>query len=157
MRRDEFVRRFGGIYENSPWVAESVYADAHGLTASELAKLFADCVDCAPRDRKLALIRAHPDLAGKAAVAGNLSGASTDEQRSARLDQCTAAEFERFQVLNRRYREKFGFPFVMAVRGRDRQEILAAFEARLGNDVGTEFDTAIAEVHKIARLRFEAL
>lgn len=157
MRRDEFVSRFGGIYENSPWVAERVYAEAHGRTTAELAELFADCVERAGRDRKLALIRAHPDLAGKAAVAGELSDESTEEQSSARLDRCTAAEFERFQALNRRYRERFGFPFVMAVRGRNRQEILAAFEARLHNEIETEFATAIAEIHKIARMRLEAL
>jgi 2-oxo-4-hydroxy-4-carboxy-5-ureidoimidazoline decarboxylase len=157
MRRDDFVRRFGGIYENSPWVAESAYADAHGLTKAELADLFAACVERAPRERKLALIRAHPDLAGKAAIAGELGDESTEEQRSARLDQCTAAEFERFQRLNRCYHEKFGFPFVMAVRGRNRAEILAAFEARLGNDADTEWRSALAEIHKIARLRLEAL
>jgi len=157
MRRDDFVSRFGGIYENSSWVAETAYADAHGLTTAELADLFAACVERAPRERKLALIRAHPDLAGKAAVAGALSEESTEEQRSARLDQCTVAEFERFQLLNRRYRDRFGFPFVMAVRGRNRAEILAAFEARLGNDVDTEFRRALDEIHKIARMRLEAL
>jgi 2-oxo-4-hydroxy-4-carboxy-5-ureidoimidazoline decarboxylase len=155
MRRDEFVARYGSIYEHSPWVAETVYdeGDPHGNLAERLAA----CVDKASRERKLELIRAHPDLAGKAAVAGDLSEASTEEQRSARLDQCTDEEYERFQALNRDYREKFGFPFVLAVRGRNREEILSAFSARLDNDPETEFETAIEEIHKIARLRLKAL
>ncbi len=155
MQREEFVRRYGGIYEHSPWVAETVFDQ--GTAGDDLAARFAACVDGATRERQLALIRAHPDLAGKAAIAGELTAASGEEQQSARLDQCTADEFARFQSLNDAYREKFGFPFVMAVRGRDRQEILAAFAARIDNDPATEFRTAIAEIHKIARLRLAAL
>lgn len=155
--RDEFVSRFGGIYEHSAWVAESTFDRADGLSAEELADLFANCVDVAPYEKKLALIRAHPDLAGKAAVAGELTIESTAEQNSAGIDRCTAEEFERFQMLNGRYKEKFGFPFVMAVRDSNRHEILAAFEGRIGNDLDTEFDTAIGEIHKIARLRLEAM
>jgi len=155
MRRDEFVARYGSIYEHSPWVAEAVFDE--GIVDGDLADLFAACVDRASRKRKLDLMRAHPDLAGKAAVAGELTAASTDEQRSARLDQCSDEEYERFQSLNEAYREKFGFPFILAVRGRSRQEILTAFAARMNNDPDTEFETALAEIHKIARLRLEPL
>lgn len=155
--RDEFVSRFGAIYEHSSWVANETFGLADDPSVDELAKLFADCVDAAPYERKLALICAHPDLAGKAAVAGELTSESTAEQHSAGIDQCTAEEFERFQILNGRYKDKFGFPFVMAVRNSNRHEILAAFEARIGNDVDTEFATAIGEIHKIARLRLESM
>jgi len=154
----QFVQRYGGIYEHSAWVAER--AAAHLDDDSDLdtiARVMADCVDNAALDLQLELIRAHPDLAGKAQVAGELTAESTNEQASAGLDQCSAAEFERLQVLNRQYHDKFGFPFVMAVRGSSRAEILAAFEARLANDATLEFETALHEIHKIARLRLEAM
>ena len=154
---EDFVIRYGGIYEHSSWVAEETCDAAKGLPHDQLAAVFAACVDNASREKKLALIRAHPDLAGSAAVAGELTHASTSEQASAGIDQCSAAEFEKFQFLNSGYKEKFDFPFVMAVRNSDRHLILAAFETRMQNDPATEFDTAIEEIHKIARLRLEAL
>jgi OHCU decarboxylase len=157
MDREEFVRRFGGIYEHSPWVAEACFDAGHALSPGELVPLFRACVDGATRERKLALIRAHPDLAGKAAVGGELTPESTGEQASAGIDQCTAEEFANFQALNDSYRRKFGFPFVMAVRDGNRHAILAAFESRLENDAETEFETAMREIHKIARLRLESL
>lgn len=157
MRRDEFIARYGGVYEHSPWVPAAAFDDGGPAAPGTLAERFAAIVDAASRSQKLALIRAHPDLAGRAAIAGELSAASTEEQQRARLDLCTPAEFERFQRLNASYRQKFGFPFVLAVRNRDRADILAAFEARLDNDAETEFDTAIREIHEIARLRLEAM
>lgn len=157
MDRAGFVRRYGAVYEHSPWVAEQCYEEARGLAPGELAPVFARCVDRAPATEKLALIRAHPDLAGRAAIAGELTDASGSEQASAGIDRCTAAEFAEFQSLNERYKARFGFPFVMAVRKRDRQEILAAFRARIDNSPDEEFATAMREIHEIARLRLEAL
>ena len=154
----EFVTRYAGIYEHSPWVAEeaaSLAADVPDL--QQVADIMADCVDNASTERQLALIRAHPDLAGKAQIAGDLSQESTTEQASAKLDQCTAEEYERFQALNRDYHDKFGFPFVMAVRNSGRAEILSVFESRLGNDPSTEFETALTEIHRIAKLRLETM
>ena len=119
--------------------------------------MLADCVDNAAVEDQLELIRAHPDLAGKAQIAGELTEHSSDEQASAGLDRCSPEEYEQFQALNRAYYKKFGFPFVMAVRNRSRAEILAAFEARLRNDKTTEFEAAINEIHKIARLRLQAI
>ena len=159
MNNDDFVTRYGGIYEHSPWVAERV----HGLLGErladrkQLAKLMADCVDNASVDAQLELMRAHPDLAGKAALAGELTVDSNEEQSKAGLDQCTADEFERIQSLNVAYKEKFGFPFIMAVRESSRAEILEAFARRLDNDYELEFETALQEIHKIARLRLAAL
>ena len=156
--REEFVRRYGGIYEHSAWVAERSFDAARNASETEeLAGIMARAVDTAPQERRLALIRAHPDLAGKAAVAGELTAESNEEQTSAGIDRCTQEEFDRFQSLNRAYREKFGFPFVMAVRGSNRGAILEAFAERLANDEQTEFDTAIGEIHKIARMRLEAM
>ena len=154
----DFIARYGGIYEHSPWVAELVAPLAAGLEdARRIAELMADCVDNADTEQQLALIRAHPDLAGKAQVAGELTVDSTAEQASAGLDQCTRVEYEKFQALNEAYKQKFGFPFVMAVRGSGRAEILEAFSTRLQNDYDEEFETALAEIHKIARLRVEAM
>jgi 2-oxo-4-hydroxy-4-carboxy-5-ureidoimidazoline decarboxylase len=158
MTEAEFVARFGGIYEHSAWVAEEVAAEAIASDSmAGIAMMMAECVDNAAKERQLALIRAHPDLAGKAQVAGELTAESTNEQASAGLDRCSAAEYAQFQDLNRRYHEKFGFPFVMAVRSSSRAEILAAFAARLDNDAATEFETALAEIHKIAELRLQAM
>jgi 2-oxo-4-hydroxy-4-carboxy-5-ureidoimidazoline decarboxylase len=156
--QSSFIARYGGIYEHSPWVAEEAYERANGVrNPAELAKIMAACVNAAPDDTKLALIRAHPDLAGRAAIAGELTADSTAEQASAGIDQCSEEEFARFHSLNEQYRQKFGFPFVIAVRGKHRAEILAAFEQRLGNELKEEVATAIREIHKIARLRLEAM
>lgn len=158
LTREQFVARYGGVYEHSPWVAEKSYPQAADVVdPSQLAQIFATCVDAQPEGRKLKLIRAHPDLAGKAAVAGDLTKQSSEEQTSAGIDRCTAEEYARFQTLNARYKDKFGFPFVMAVRNSNRHDILNAFAHRLDNDRDAEFATAIAEIHKIARIRLEAM
>jgi OHCU decarboxylase len=158
LEREDFVSRYGGIYEHSAWVAEQGFADALEVSdVNALARVLAKVVDATSHEQKLALIRAHPDLAGRAAVAGQLTGASTEEQAGAGIDQCSEEEFQRFQTLNDRYREKFGFPFVMAVRNSNRKEILAGFTSRLENNADMEFARAISEIHKIARLRLQAM
>lgn len=154
----EFVERYGGIYEHSPWVAERVEAQfGNQVTDTELVRVMADCVDNASKEMRLELIRAHPDLAGRAQIAGELTVESTEEQSSAGLDQCSAEEYERFQQLNDDYKQKFGFPFVMAVRNSNRQEILEAFATRLDNDYDSEFETAIEQIHMIAEMRIHAM
>ena len=156
--REEFVGLYGGIYEHSAWVAEEVWDSAGDQAGTgSLTENLARCVDDASHDARLALIRAHPDLAGRAAISGDLTDESTDEQAAAGIDQCTPEEFEHFQSLNAAYKQKFGFPFVMAVRNSNRHDILEAFTTRLRNDNETEFATAISEIHKIARLRLEAM
>lgn len=160
MSRQEFVARLGGVYEHSPWIAEALHD--RGLTDKEdtpegLAAAMAEVLAAADDEAKLALIRAHPDLAGRAAIAGDLTAASRSEQAGAGLDRCTPEEYRRFQELNEAYKQKFGFPFILAVSGKTRHDILAAFEARSRNDRQTEFDTALAEIDKIARLRLAAM
>ena len=158
MDKHDFIARYGGIYEHSPWVAEQVAALAAGVDdPARLAELMADCVDNADTDQQLALIRAHPRLACRVRSADELTAESTLEQASAGLDQCSKVEFEKFEALNDAYRQKFGFPFVMAVRGSTRQEVLDALSRRLQNDADAEFETALEEIHKIARLRLEAM
>ncbi len=154
MDTHDFIARYAGIYEHSPWVAELVAPIAAELADMDrLAEIMADCVDNADTDQQLALIRAHPELAGKAQVAGELTADSTAEQTSAGLHRCTKVEYERFQALNDAYKDKFGFPFVMAVRNSSCKEILGSFSKRLRNDPDLEFETALTEIHKIARLR----
>lgn len=158
VNKQAFVQRYGGIYEHSPWVAEQAWDRLcePGETSS-IPSMMAQCVDDADDAQKLQLIRAHPDLAGRAAVQGELTEESSGEQASAGIDKCAPEEFDRFQDYNERYLKKFGFPFVMAVRNSNRHAILSAFDERLKNDAATEFARAIAEIHKIARLRFAAL
>ncbi|MDJ0699360.1 MAG: 2-oxo-4-hydroxy-4-carboxy-5-ureidoimidazoline decarboxylase [Woeseiaceae bacterium] len=154
----DFVQRYGGIYEHSPWVAEladAILTEGAGIDA--IADAMAQSVDAASAELQLELIRAHPDLAGRAQVAGKLTADSASEQASAGLDRCSPAEFEAMQDLNAAYWQRFGFPFVMAVRGGSVASILRAFKERLDNEYETEFRTAIGEIHKIARLRLEAL
>ncbi len=153
----DFVARLGGVFESSPWVAERVcpkrpFADVPGLHAAMCREVAA-----AGTDAQLDLIRAHPDLAGKAALAGELTAASSAEQAGAGLGRLTAEEYRHFHDLNDRYRERFGFPFILAVKGHDKTSILAAFEARLPNDADTERETALQQIYKIAHLRLLAL
>jgi OHCU decarboxylase len=155
--RATFVEKYGGIYEHSPWVAEQVFDAAPIGSLDKLGEVFAQCVDAAEYDTRLQLIRAHPDLAGRAAVRGELTAESTAEQASAGIDQCTDDEYAQFVEFNTAYVQKFGFPFVMAVKNSNRHEILAAFATRIENDAEAEFATAIREIHKIARLRLEAM
>ena len=148
--------RYGGVYEHSPWIAEQAWESGLGPihdSVEGLSEAMRDVVDTADVKSKLGLIRAHPDLAGKAAVRGELTPESSDEQASAGIDQCSNDEFDRFQRNNRSYKEKFQFPFVMAVKGSNRTAILEAFEQRLENDYEVEFARALAEIHRIARLR----
>ena len=160
LSRADFIAAFGGIYEHSPWVAERLFdagLSAHDADPANLARRMAEIVDAAGYDKQMALLCAHPELAGKLAIAGSLTAESTAEQASAKLDQCNAEEFAAFQDLNDRYGKKFGHPFIIAVRGLDRATILAAFGKRVAQSAKTEFATALGEVHKIARLRLEEL
>jgi 2-oxo-4-hydroxy-4-carboxy-5-ureidoimidazoline decarboxylase len=154
--RDAFVARFGPVYEASPWVAEAVSpaAERGELDRPEaMAQAMREVVDSAPRERKLALIRAHPQLA----VAGRMAEASVREQKGAGLDQCSPDELHAFRRFNATYLDRFGHPFIIAVSGLSRGDILAVFEQRLENDPETEFATAIAQIHRIAGFRLAAL
>jgi 2-oxo-4-hydroxy-4-carboxy-5-ureidoimidazoline decarboxylase len=140
------------LFEHSPWV--EARADARPSSGDRHTDLMAVVATASDAER-LALIRAHPELAGKAAIDGTLTHASAAEQASAGLDRLTAEEFARFHDLNARYRERFGFPFIICVRLTDKAGILAAMAARLANDRDTEIATAIDEIGKITKLRLE--
>ena len=149
--RDRFVDALGWIFEHSPWVAERAwkqrpFSDVDALHAAMTAEVAA-----APRDEQVRLLRAHPDLGTRV----RMSDASVGEQAGAGLDRLTAAEFERLQRLNTAYRERFGFPFLLAVRGSTKHEILDALEQRLGRAREEEFAEALRQVYRIARFRLE--
>jgi 2-oxo-4-hydroxy-4-carboxy-5-ureidoimidazoline decarboxylase len=157
MPRREFTRTLDGVFENSPWVAERAWDARPFATVADLHAALVAVVRRAPADEQIALLRAHPDLAGKAARAGALSAASAREQATAGLDRLTDEEYERFQALNDAYRGRFGFPFIIAVRQHDKAGILTAFESRLRNSVEQEMVTALGHVSAITRLRVDEL
>ena len=147
-----FVARYGALFEHSPWVVERA---AERLPFDDLHTGLMQVVHDATPAERLALIRAHPELAGKAAIDGSLTQASAAEQASAGLDRLTPEEFRRFHDLNARYAARFGFPFIICVRLTDKAGILAAMTQRLTHDERSEIATAIAEIGKIVALRLE--
>ncbi len=160
MDLNSFVDAYGGIFEHSPWIAQGAHAlelgPAHDCAAglhNALARVFRSASD----DQKLAVLRAHPDLAGKLAQAKRLTADSTDEQASAGLDALTDQDRATFTQLNTAYVDKHGFPFIIAVRDHDKAGILSAFQKRLTHDTKTEFQTACAQVERIAQLRLQAI
>ena len=153
----EFAARLGDIFEHSPWIAERAWHARPFASVGELHAAMLAVLDAATEQEKLGLIRAHPELAGKEAAAGTLTEASTGEQQGAGLNRCSAEELARLSGLNAAYRERFGHPCVIAVKGLGRRQILDAIEARLANDAAVEFRTCLQEIGKIARFRLDAL
>jgi 2-oxo-4-hydroxy-4-carboxy-5-ureidoimidazoline decarboxylase len=151
--RTVFVAALGDVFEHSPWVAERVYEQVPFASVEALHAAMVAAVDAASPGEQLALIRAHPQLAGRAAIRGELTEASTREQRGAGLDQCTPEEFERLTELNTAYESKFGFPFIIAVRGHTRGSIIDAMQQRLTNDPMAEHAEALRQIARIASLR----
>ncbi len=158
MNGTDFVAKFGGVFEHSPWIAIRALGQSRGEncnTADGLHRVLCEVFQSASEEERLGVLTAHPDLAGRLALAGGLTGDSTREQASAGLDSLSESELQRFTALNDRYTEKFRFPFIMAVKGRSKDEILQAFESRVENDLETEFTTACAQVEQIALLRLK--
>src|SRR3954452_7172427 len=153
MDRDEFVRTVGHLFEGSPWIARAAWDASPFASVDDLHGALCSIMYSAPEEQQLALIRAHPDLAGKAALAGTLSSESAGEQAAAGLGSLTPEELARFTELNEHYRDRFGFPFVICARENQKESILRGFEARLPHSRKEEMATALAEIAKIARLR----
>lgn len=145
----DFIAAFGDVAEHSPWVAEGAWRARPFANREAMIGAFEAAMLAAPEAARLALIRAHPDLATKA----KLTADSTQEQAGAGLDRLTSAEFARFTQLNDAYKARFGFPFIFAVKGASKTQILKAFEARLQNSPAVEFDTALAQIARIFRFR----
>ncbi len=164
LEKESFVAEFGAVYEHSPWVANAVFdqarvdcLDTTNLDATSLAALFETAFMAASRQQQLGVLRAHPALACGRAERDSLSDDSRQEQSGAGLDQCTDTEFQLFREMNAMYFSKFDFPFIIAVKGRNKEQILAAFRERLANTMQTEFQTAVQQVCQIARLRIEVI
>lgn len=155
--RATFTRFLGGVFEHSPWVAGQAWQRRPFARVEDLHAAMLDAIRDTGRERQLALIRAHPELAGKAMLRRELTPDSDAEQSGAGLDQCSAAELERLHALNAAYVSRFGFPFILAVKGLDRAAIIARFAQRLCNERDEEFAEALAQIARITRLRLDAL
>lgn len=154
---DKFVAALAGIFEHSPWVAEAVVGQRPFSDTAALLTAMRSAVETATTERQTALLRAHPDLAGKAALAGNLTDASRSEQESAGLDRLSEADYAAFQSLNRSYMERFGFPFIVCARRHTKDSILDQLRQRQSQDLDAERRTALGEVGRIAALRLQGL
>jgi OHCU decarboxylase len=148
-----FVEKLGFLFEGSPWIADEAWHARPFHSLDELHEALCRVMYEAPVERQLALIRAHPDLVGRAALAGTLTPESIREQASAGLDRLSTDEIAAFTRLNQAYHDRFDFPFVICVRENKKAGILAGFNARLGNSRAEEMTTALGEIAKIARLR----
>lgn len=157
LSQTEFALALGAIFEHSPWIPERAWAQRPFTSIDALHQAMVEVLAQADHAEQLALIAAHPELAGREAAEGLLTEASTHEQRGAGLDQCTPDELTRLRGLNARYLERFGFPFIIAVKGRSRHQIMDAIEERLHNDRSAEFSTSLDQIAQIARFRLEAL
>jgi len=157
MDGETFMTTFGPLFEHSPWIARETWSRRPFVSRDDLLRRFVAMVRQSPMEKQVALIAAHPDLAGRLANAGQLTDDSKREQSAAGLDRLAFEERRKFEDLNQLYRGKFGFPFVICARLNDKQTILHAFEQRLESSREAEIETAIDEIEKIAQLRLESL
>ena len=152
-----FAARLAHVFEHAPWVAGRAAVRRPFAGRAGLHRAMVDVIGAASEAEQLALLRGHPDLAGKAAIAGDLTADSKREQQGAGLDRLTSAEYDRFHALNGTYKERFGFPFIVAVKGKTKDDILAAFSRRAGNERSAEFREALDQVGRIAGFRLADL
>lgn len=152
-----FVASLADIYEHSPWVAACAEAQRPFASVADLAAAMRACVERADQSAQLALIRGHPELAGKLAIRGELTASSLAEQAAAGLNNCTAAEFAALTQLNLAYQQKFDFPFIVAVRGMHRADIISAMRQRLAHTPVQEIDAALQQIGRIAQFRLSDL
>ena len=157
LEQTAFISCLSGIYEHSPWVAEHTSLRRPFASGAELATTMHACVLAADKPEQLALIRAHPELAGKLAIDGGLTTASRLEQSAAGLNKCTPQEFARLSELNHAYQMKFDFPFIIAVRGMSKADIISAMEQRIAHPFDREVCTALDEIRRIASFRLNDL
>ncbi len=151
----EFIKVFANIFENTRWIAEELYKQKPFGDFNELSSKMMNIFEMSSKEKKLKILNDHPDL-GKKTKVGSLTADSLKEQKNAGLDQCTKEEFNEFKKLNDAYK-KFGFPFILAVKGKSKIEILNSFRTRINSKPQIEFEEAIRQVKKIANLRLEDL
>jgi 2-oxo-4-hydroxy-4-carboxy-5-ureidoimidazoline decarboxylase len=157
MDRAAFVQKFGGIFEKSPWVAEKAWEKRPFASIDDLHAAMVNIVKHSPVPNQLALLQSHPDLAGKEAQAGAMTASSVSEQASAGLNALSKAEMAQISDLNAAYKQKFGFPFIIAVRMHTKEGIFFEFNRRLANETQAEFANDLQNVYAITRLRLGAI
>lgn len=157
LTEDEFTQRLGGIFEHSPWVAQGVYAQRPFDSVLSLHEQMIAIVNRASQPQRKQLICEHPELAGREAEQGQLTAESTSEQETAGLSHCSPQELALLRNLNQQYRQRFGFPFVIAVKGLSRHGILQALQQRLHNNEQQEFENCLTQIARIARFRLDDL
>ena len=151
-----FTEVFGNVFENASWIAEKLYEQKPFENFEELSKKMMDIFENTNKENKLKILNSHPDLADKTKI-GKLTSDSNEEQNSAGLDKCTIKEFEEFKNLNEKYKKKFNFPFIYAVKGKNKNEILDNFKKRISNSLDEEFSNCLNEVKLIAKLRLKEI
>ena len=156
LSRSEFVEIFANIFEKTKWIAEKLYNQKPFDDFKDLCSKMLGIFETASKETQLKILEAHPDLADKVTV-NLLTSNSRSEQSNAGLDQCSEEEFNEFKNLNKSYRQKYGFPFVIAVKGKNKIEILSKFRKRILNSVDEEFSEAIIQIGKIANLRLNEI
>ena len=156
LSKKEFTEVFGNIFENASWIAEKLYEQKPFENFQDLSKKMISIFENIDDQNKLKILNSHPDLADKAKI-GSLTSNSNQEQSSAGLDQCTESEFSEFKNLNKEYKNKFGFPYIIAVKRRNKLEILINFKKRILSDKKIEFEEAIIQVKQVASLRLDEL
>lgn len=155
MTPEAFAQTFADVAEHSPWVAQAAATHRPFADRTAMVAAFERAMREASEGQQLDLVRAHPDLAGRAAMAGDLADASKREQAGAGLDTMSREEFDRFTELNEAYKTRFGFPFILAVKGATKTTILESFEARVGSEKSAEFEEALTQIARIFRFRIE--
>ena len=153
LSKSEFIKVFANIFENARWIAEELYNQKSFTNFEELSSKILDIFETTTRDKQLKILNAHPDLA----IGKRLTEDSKNEQQNAGLNQCTNEEFLEFKKLNEEYKKKFGFPFITAVKGKNKEEILNSFRQRIANNINLEFEEAKKQVKKIANFRLSEI
>jgi 2-oxo-4-hydroxy-4-carboxy-5-ureidoimidazoline decarboxylase len=156
LTKNEFIEVFGNVFENASWIAEKLYTHKPFKNFDDLSEKILNIFENTDKEKKLEILNAHPDLADKTKI-GLLTIDSNKEQNTAGLDKCSEKEFNEFKNLNLRYKAKFGFPFIYAVKGKSKNEILNNFKERVAYDINVEFIEAIKQVKKIASLRINEI
>ena len=156
LSKSEFTEVFGNIFENAAWIAEKLYEQKPFKNFQELSEKIISIFENCDQQNKFEILNSHPDLADKTKIS-SLTPDSNKEQVNAKLDQCTKDEYNEFKNLNLKYKNKFGFPFIIAVKGKNKEEILNNFRQRMTNDINLEFEEAKKQVKKIANFRLSEI
>ena len=153
LNKSEFLSTFGNVFEKTEWIAEKCYDSKPYNNVQELVNKMMEVFENSIKEKHLKILNSHPDLA----VKKKLTKESENEQANANLNQCTKEEFEEFNRLNEKYKKKFGFPFIIAVKGKNKNEILNIFRQRITNNINLEFEEAKTQVKKIATFRLSEI